>query len=177
MVLPLASLAVICVLAQTSRRKSAKRTRRRTKRLVRIEPARPAQISEPVDASPVPGPRQGDESPLAMAAVVRTATHLWRARRYLASAGDNPDARRSAREMDAALQALADTDLVVEDYDGQLHHEGMALEVLAHQEQAELERDTILSTIRPSVYVGDRCVQPGQVIVGVPTSTQENAHA
>lgn len=169
--LPAVAVALQLALARPARTKrAANRTRRRTKSTVSPVAA------DPAPAAPAAPTR--DESALSTDRAARIATHVWRARRYLQPALDSPDARRAGREIDATLLELAAAGVVVEDYDGQPHHEGMALEVLAHQEQADLARDTVLSTIRPSVYVGDHCVQQGQVIVGVPTAAhQKDAHA
>ncbi|GAB2713636.1 hypothetical protein [Nocardia thraciensis] len=116
--------------------------------------------------APEPPPALIDERSLAEA-----ATSLWRAERKLR--GDGGDAaarsRQARRYLDRCRQALTGAELTVYDHDGDLFHPGRSLEVLAFQDDQALRAETVIQTVRPTVYFRDRRIQTGQVIVGCPT--------
>ena len=47
---------------------------------------------------------------------------------------------------------------------------GMSIKVLAYQETPGLERETIIETIKPTIYNKDDRIQMGEVIVGTPNT-------
>lgn len=103
-------------------------------------------------------------------ALAEAATSLWRAERKLR--GDSGDAaarsRQARRYLDRCRQALTGAELVVHDHDGDPFHPGRSLEVLAFQDDPALAAETVIQTVRPTVYFRDRRIQTGQVIVGCP---------
>ncbi|MET7751979.1 hypothetical protein [Micromonospora sp. NPDC005367] len=132
--------------------------------LAQAQAATPAETPVPaVNAAP-------DESALATA-----ATNLWRAERKLTAPGERPTARdrQAARYLRTCAEALADAGLVVQDHDGDAFNSGRALEVLVYQENPGLTGETVLETVRPSIYLHGRLVQMGQVIVGTPSQSPD----
>ncbi|WP_159104605.1 hypothetical protein [Plantactinospora sp. BB1] len=121
-------------------------------------------------------PAEPDEAALATA-----VTNLWRAQRRLAAAGERPSPRdrQAGRYLRTSTEALADAGLVVQDHDGDVFNVGRELEVLVYQENPALTAETVIETVRPSVYLHGRLIQVGQVIVGTPTQPVDggNEHA
>ncbi|MEN3608909.1 hypothetical protein AAH979_05105 [Plantactinospora sp. ZYX-F-223] len=115
------------------------------------------------------------------AALATAVTNLWRAQRKLAPAGERPSPRdrQATRYLRTSTEALADAGLVVQDHDGDVFNPGRELEVLVYQENPALSTETVIETVRPSVYLHGRLIQMGQVIVGTPTQQVDgrNEHA
>ncbi|MFD1152241.1 hypothetical protein [Saccharothrix hoggarensis] len=121
-----------------------------------------AQLGPTEPGTAEPGPA---ESGLAEA-----ATNLWRARRKIAKAGVDAsrEGRQVARLLTSAQEALDRAGVVIQDHDGLAFHPDLLLDVLAFAEDPALTRDVVVETVRPSVYLGDRRIQRGQVVVGCP---------
>ncbi len=107
-------------------------------------------------------------------ALADAATNLWRARKKLARSGAaNAKANKQVdRYLVASRQAFDSAGVVIQDHDGIAFNPGLSLEALAFQEDPTLTSEIVLDTVRPSVYLADRRIQMGQVIVGSP-STQD----
>ncbi|TDC40631.1 hypothetical protein E1211_00535 [Micromonospora sp. 15K316] len=112
------------------------------------------------------------------AALAAAATNLWRAERKLTPPGERPSPRdrQAARYLRTCAEALADAGLVLQDHDGDAFNPGRALEVLVYQENPALTAETVLETVRPSVYLHGRLVQMGQVIVGTPSQSPDGGN-
>jgi hypothetical protein len=121
-------------------------------------------VREPV-AEPAP---EIDEKSLADA-----ATNLWRAQRRLTRDGERPTARdrQTGRYLVTCRDALNDAGLVIQDHDGDSFHVGRSIEVLVYQEDPALTNEVVVETVRPTIYLHDRRIQMGQVIVAGPDQT------
>lgn len=138
--------------------------------LERIPPA-PCLESSGVDCpDPQLKPSTADQRPLDEKALADAATNLWRAQRRLAGDGDRTSSRERqvSRHLRTVREALAEAGLVVQDHDGDAFHPGRSLEALVFQEEPGLSTETVLETVRPSVYLHHHRIQMGQVIVGSP---------
>lgn len=91
------------------------------------------------------------------------ATSLWRLRKKIA---EHPH-KRHLRPVFGAMDVFG---LETRDYDGTPFDSGLRLRVLSMQHTADLDRDQIIETVRPAVYLRGILVQPGEVIVGTPRS-------
>jgi len=89
------------------------------------------------------------------------ATGLWRASRKLEEPG-------ALRHLQRTLERLADAGVDLVDHLGAEFSAGVALDVVAFQEDPALTRETVVDVVRPSVYVNGVLVQRGEVIVGTP---------
>ncbi|MEE6308770.1 hypothetical protein V1634_27610 [Plantactinospora veratri] len=143
--------------------------------LTAVRDAKPAE-KEASPAEKEAPPAQPDEAALATA-----VTNLWRAQRKLAATGERPSPRdrQAGRYLRTSTEALADAGLVVQDHDDDVFDAGRELEVLVYQENPALTAETVIETVRPSVYLHGRLIQVGQVIVGTPTQPVDggNDHA
>lgn len=107
--------------------------------------------------------------------LAEVATRLWRARRHAirtaestASEQSAPLARSVLREVDAALATLDRAGVTVQDHDGAAFDPGLTLVAVSFQPVDGLAHEQVLETLRPSIYLGGRHVQRGEVVVGVP---------
>lgn len=105
-------------------------------------------------------------------ALADAATNLWSALGSLDKAEGRPprEVRRAGRYLRNVRDTLADAGLVIRDHTGEAFHPGRSLEVLAYVDEPELQRETVLETVRPSITLRDRRIQMGQVIVGCPAA-------
>jgi hypothetical protein len=127
-----------------------------------------------VEPSP-PSPSPPEKPLLDDRSLAEAATNLWRAQRRLAR-GDGPRDRQAGRYLLTCREVLTDAGLVVQDHDGDPYHPGRSLEVLAFQDEPGLTAEVVVETVRPTIYLLDRRIQTGQVIVAGPPnlgSTQE----
>lgn len=112
-----------------------------------------------------------DAEPPGSGALVGAATGIWRALRKLDQGPGSlspADLRQIRLQVRASRQALADDGLEIQEHDGEPFDSGLSLEALVFQDDAELTREVVLETVRPSVYFRGRRIQMGQVIVGRP---------
>ena len=76
--------------------------------------------------------------------------------------------RRAYRSFEAAWDTLLSAGVDVQEHTGSPFNSGLLLHVLAFQSTPGLEQETVLETIRPTVYYKQQLIQPGEVIVGTP---------
>jgi hypothetical protein len=101
-------------------------------------------------------------------ALAEAATSLWRAQRKLTQAGRSAENRQTGRYLRTCAEALAAAGLVVQEHDGTAFSAGRALDVLVYQDDPAVSEETIVETVRPSVYYHDQQIQRGEVIVARP---------
>ena len=105
--------------------------------------------------------------------LTEAANNLWRAQKKLERAEDSSkEARQAGRLLRNSRTALDEAGLVIQDHDGTVFHPGLSLEALVFQDDPSLSTETVLETVRPSIYFRDRRIQMGQVIVGRPVDQE-----
>jgi len=100
-------------------------------------------------------------------------TNLWRLRRKMLQPGtEKPydEMRGLYRHLESIWRALNDAGIEIRDHTGeQIPRNGiLELKMIAFQPTAGLQRETIIETIKPSIYCQGHYVQVGEVIVGIP---------
>lgn len=75
--------------------------------------------------------------------------------------------------VDTVLDALAEAGVVLRSHRAEPFDPGMALRVTAFQPVPGLERDEVIETLRPSVYLRGRLIALGEVIVGIPGDAED----
>ncbi|GLZ11155.1 hypothetical protein Acsp04_13900 [Actinomadura sp. NBRC 104425] len=105
-------------------------------------------------------------------AVADVATSIWRLRSKLADSPVEPP-RAVVRHLESAWDALAEAGVQIQDHLNTPFDSGLALTVVAFQPTPGLSREQVVETVRPSVYLHDRVVQRGEVIVGTPASSDQ----
>jgi hypothetical protein len=105
---------------------------------------------------------------------VDLATGIWRIRRRMLKDGSEGGEAigKAFRYVESAWDSLGRAKIEVRDHDGERYSNGMAVKVLAFQLDGGLSRETVVETIKPSVYYQDVLVQWGEVIVGVPPKAE-----
>lgn len=100
------------------------------------------------------------------------ATSIWRLRGKLAESPVEPP-RAVVRHLESAWDALAEAGVQIQDHLNTPFDSGLALTVVAFQPTPGLSREQVVETVRPSVYLHDRVVQRGEVIVGTPAPSDQ----
>ena len=132
----------------------------------------PAEIDPVRSVDPPQATDVQDCFTVASCTIVELSTGLWRLRQRMIdpqSGEPLPEHRRAFRHLASVWDALEGMGVDVIDHHGQPYDPGQALVVLAFQPTADIAADVVLETIRPSVYLADRRLQVGEVIVGTPT--------
>jgi hypothetical protein len=121
---------------------------------------------------------QDGEQALDARALAGAGTSLWRARGKLTQLKDDSrQARQTNRYLGETEAALAKAGLTIQDHTGDIYHSGLALEVVVMVEDPNVSEETIVETVRPSIYFDDRRIQEGQIVVGRPPRQAEAAEA
>jgi len=130
-----------------------------------------AQAQARVQAQEKASPDEQDQPD----ALLGAANGLWRAQRKLKQRGDAlsaADVRQIRRYIGAGRDALLGTGLEMQDHDGEPFDPSQSLEVLLFQDEPELTRETVMETVRPTIYLHGGRIQMGQVVVGRPAHEQ-----
>ena len=106
-----------------------------------------------------------------MRLLTEVTTNLWRLKQKMLQPGtEQPleEMRSAYRSFEAAWNALMEAGIEVLDHTGSPFNSGMLLRVLAFQPTAGIAQETVIETIRPSIYYQQQNIQQGEVIVGTP---------
>lgn len=120
-----------------------------------------------------PTERREDVAVLPDQLLARFATGLWRVRqRMIDPATGQPadDLRRTYRHVEALWDLLAEFGVEIQDHAGEPFDSGRALVVLSYEPDHSVTREVVKETVKPTVYLHDRCIQRGEVIVGSPAT-------
>ncbi len=104
------------------------------------------------------------------------ATQVWRVRtRIIDPETGQPreEMRRIHRHIEAAFEVFTQMGFTINDWLSQPYDTGLPVKVLTFQPTPDLTRDTVLEAVRPTVMWKERLLQMGEVIVGIPLSTEE----
>ncbi|RBQ16284.1 hypothetical protein DP939_30415 [Spongiactinospora rosea] len=118
----------------------------------------------PAGASPEPADAPEDTFPGPSLADV--VTSIWRLERRLRRLPG--DTRTVTRHLEAAWDTLTQAGVKIQDHLDDPFDPGLSIKVLSYQPAPDLDRERVVETIRPSVYLNDQVIQRGEVIVGTP---------
>ncbi len=127
-----------------------------------------AQLSQPQPPRKTE-PAEPTKEHLQMLADVGTG--LWRLKNKMVEPNGNrprEEMRRAYRHFESAWDALTQGGIEIQDHTGIRFDSGLSIEVIAFQPLAEMHREEVIETIRPSIYYQGKRIQMGQVIVGTP---------
>jgi len=111
------------------------------------------------------------ESANVLKSLLAVANSYWRLRQLYkreASSISEEFTRRSNRHLDAIEAALKEVEIEVQDHSESAFNPGQRLEVIEFQRVKGVQRETVIETLRPSVYHKTTLIQVGQVIVETP---------
>lgn len=144
-----------------------------------VVPAETAASEEKNESAPPPVPVA---TPVAMedldllgGYLAGLATQVWRARNRIIdpeTGEPREEMRRIHRHVEAAFEAFAQMGVVIKDWIQQPYDAGLPVKVLTFQPASDVQRDTVLEAVRPTVIWKDRLLQMGEVIVAIPESTE-----
>jgi hypothetical protein len=98
-------------------------------------------------------------------------TQAWRARVKMidpASREVREDMKRIIRHVEAILSSCAAMGFELKDHTGDGFDYGLPLRVVGTQPTSGLARETVLETLKPTIYWRNHIIQQGEVIVGTP---------
>ena len=101
------------------------------------------------------------------------ATHIWKAKCKMVDSGTGEvrdDMKRVFRHVDGALETLSHLGLELKDHTGDAFDYGMPLKVVTNQQTEGITRETVIETLRPTIYWQKQIIQHGEVVIGTPTS-------
>jgi len=81
--------------------------------------------------------------------------------------------RQLARHVATIRDRLLELGLQIQDHTGKPYDSGQSLEVLAFQPTDGIPGETVIETVRPTLYLREQRILKGQVIVGTPLGNQE----
>ncbi len=99
------------------------------------------------------------------------ATNIWKAKcRMLdgASGEVREEMKRVYRHVESALETLTEIGVELKDHTGSAFDYGLPLKVVTTQETPGITRETVVETLRPTVYWQKQIIQMGEVVVGTP---------
>ena len=99
------------------------------------------------------------------------ATHLWRLRKKMLQPGSEQpleEMRSAYRTFEYAWNALRESGVEIHEHEGSPFHAGLHLNTLAFQPTPGILQETVIETVRPSIYYKQQLLQAGEVIVGTP---------
>jgi hypothetical protein len=99
------------------------------------------------------------------------ATNIWKAKCKMIDSGTGEvreDMKRVFRHVDGALETLSTLGLELKDHTGDAFDYGMPLKVVTTQESQGITRETIIETLRPTIYWQKQIIQHGEVVIGTP---------
>ena len=136
----------------------------------------PAQAMPPVIPAEAPKPEPAANLDEWGGSLANLATQVWRARNRIvdpATGEPREEMRRVFRHVEGAYEVLGQMGVVIQDWVKQPYDAGLPVKVLTFQPETDIQRDTVLEAVRPTVIWKDRLLQMGEVIVGTPPNTEE----
>jgi hypothetical protein len=103
--------------------------------------------------------------------LANVATKLWRLRQKMLQPGtDQPleEMRGPYRSFESAWDTLTQAGVEILDHTGTQFNSGLLLRVLAFQPTPGIILETVIETIKPTIYYKQQLLQTGEVIVGIP---------
>ena len=133
---------------------------------------------------PVGPPPPPPTDPQRLLFLTDVATGLWRMRRSmvptnsvrLVEARPVEEMRKPFRWLISIWDVLKANGLEIQDHTGDRFDSGQALKAPAFEPTPGLKEETVISTIKPSIYFDGKMIQVGEVVVGTPeTPASEQA--
>lgn len=106
-----------------------------------------------------------------MAKFIPVVDSLWKAELRWSKADPSEQGgslKHLGRNLQAGLDALHSAGFEIKDHTNERYVEGSRVEVLAFQPVPGITHQTVIETLKPTVYFMDRLLRRGQIIVGKP---------
>jgi len=76
--------------------------------------------------------------------------------------------KRVYRHVEAALENLREMGIEVKDHTGEAFDYGQSLKVITTQPIQGITRETVIETIKPTIYFQEHLIQTGEVVIATP---------
>lgn len=98
------------------------------------------------------------------------ATNLWRAKKRMTDLRGQVAAehKKIFRPIESAISSLEDLGVKIVDHAGETFDPGMAIRAVSFKPNKGISRPTICETLKPSIFIKDKLVQQGDVVVDEP---------
>lgn len=110
-------------------------------------------------------------TPQMLKAMCGLATNIWKIKMKMVDLNSGAvldEMKRAYRHVEASIESLNEFGLTIKDHTGEAFDYGLALRVITTQHMQGATKDTVIETIRPSVFWRGKMVQMGEVVVGTP---------
>jgi hypothetical protein len=100
------------------------------------------------------------------------ATHAWKARAKMIDVDSGEvrdDMKRVYRHIESLLRAVEAMGLEIKDHTGDAFDYGLPLKVVTTRPTADIVKDKVIETIKPTVYWQNTIIQMGEVVLATPT--------
>jgi hypothetical protein len=108
-----------------------------------------------------------------MPAMTAIATNVWKAKSKMVDAVSGEvreEMKRVYRHVEAALDNLREIGFEVQGHTGDTFDYGQSLKVVTTQPTQGITRETVIETIRPTIYFQRQLIQAGEVVIATPTA-------
>jgi hypothetical protein len=105
--------------------------------------------------------------------VLQIGNAVWRLEQRIvdrSSGKPREEYRKLARHVESISKALHTFDVQIQNHTHQPFVTGLALDVVAFEPCEGLQQEVVIETVTPSIYIGDKKLQTGKVIVGTPAT-------
>jgi hypothetical protein len=112
-----------------------------------------------------------------MPAMTAIATNVWKAKSKMLDAVSGEvreEMKRVYRHVEAALENLREIGFEVKDHTGDTFDYGQSLKVITTQPTQGITRETVIETIKPTIYWQQQLVQTGEVVIATPAAPDQS---
>ncbi len=105
--------------------------------------------------------------------VVQLGNAVWRLKRRVVDPGSGKtreEMRKLARHVESLSDALVSFGVEVQDHTNQAFVTGLDLDVIAFEPSDAAQREIVVETVSPYIYLGNIKLQSGKVIVATPSA-------
>lgn len=114
-----------------------------------------------------------DLPPNFLKAMADIATNVWKAKvKMLDSSGETrEEMKRVYRHVEGALESFQEIGLEVKGHTNDAFDYGLPLKVVTTQPTQGITKESIIETIKPTIYYQKQIIQMGEVVIATPAST------
>lgn len=130
----------------------------------------PTSIPSP-EAAELRTPAPQDEGRQALTALCDIALHAWRLQRRMtdrATKEVREEHRALTRHVTAILDTLEGVGLTLRDRESEAYDYGLPEKVVAAERSAAVSRETVVETIRPTLFFHNQIIKAGEIIIALP---------
>ena len=131
----------------------------------------PSSFSSPLGLQEVGSASLPPAENPALAALCEIALHAWRLQRRMTDRTTKEvkeEHRPLARHVNAILDTLEGAGLTLRDRESEAYDYGLPEKVVAAERSAAVKRETVVETIRPTLFFRDQILKAGEIIIALP---------